>query len=452
MDTIKITRWARGYAILEAGIGIALGCYCTYLYVSQLIVTGSPGRELLQLFVLFLLAYLCRCFPIFIRPDFAIDMAFISNVAILLIKGPVVAAMITFVSSPFVVERHPDPSGERTYAHIFNTPLIKSAFNYGNFTLSVFLGGQAFTLAGGVVGDISLPGVIVPMLAMIFVTMLANSSLLLILFKLNNGQRFFSTLFSDILNFFPSVLAAAPIGFFIAKLMLDREGEYLALMFMVPLFLARYTFSLYIDGKQNYYVMLKTLTYTLEAKDGYTRGHSERVERYSKVLAKEMRLTHSQTEDISVAALLHDVGKIGIDERILRKPMKLTPDERYAIEKHPEISVHILKEVKLRPIVFDIILHHHERYDGNGYPSGSGGDKLPIEVYILGVADTYDAVTSTRPYSQAKTQEEAKEIILSERGMQFHPKVVDAFVRAIEKGKLVPITAQETGESAYYMI
>ncbi|NLH01131.1 MAG: HD-GYP domain-containing protein [Clostridiales bacterium] len=238
------------------------------------------------------------------------------------------------------------------------------------------------------------------------------------------------------IDFLPSVVAAAPIGYFIAKFLIMDGGEYMVILFILPLLLARYSFTLYVDVKQNYYVMLKTLTYSLEAKDEYTRGHSERVEEYAKKLAKEMRLSQTQIENISVAALLHDIGKIGIDESILRKPASLSPEERLVIQKHPEISVSILKEVKLAPVVFDIILHHHERYDGRGYPSGKGGDELPIEVYILGVADTYDAITSTRPYSRGNSPEYAKQVIIEEKGKQFHPKVVDAFVRAYEKGNM----------------
>ncbi len=428
---------AKVYAIFESVIGALLGVYCTYLYIIQLQSSDNLKKELVQLMVLVILAYFCRCFPIHIRPGFAIDMAFISNVAILLCKGPIVAAAITFISSPFVVVSVPNE--EKRYYHILNTPFIKSAFNYGNFTISVFLGGKAFLWAGGIIGNLSLPGVLVPMIAMVLTIMLVNSSLLMLLFKLNSGIKFFPSLFKNIFDFYPSVLAAAPIGFFISKFMILSDGEYLVLLFLLPLFLARYSFSLYVEVKHNYYVMLKTLTYSLEAKDEYTRGHSERVELYAKTLAKEMRLSHSRVENITVAALLHDVGKIGIDESILRKPDALSPEERTIIQKHPEISVHILKEVKLKPIVFDLILHHHERYDGKGYPDGIAGEELPIEISILSVADTYDAMTSSRPYSPGSTAEQTKQIIIGEKGKQFNPKVVDAFVRAYDKGEMALI-------------
>ena len=440
---------AKAYAIIVSVLGIALGIYCVCTEIMALQATDQLRKELVQFIILFLLAYLCRCLPIYIRPDFAIDMAFISNFAIILCKGPHMAGTIMLLGSIFVISYRPGP--EKKLVHILNTPLLKTAFNTANLTFSVFLGGKMFVLTGGVIGDLSFPGIITPTIAMILTIIVVNSALLMLLFRLDQGMPFFKSVLKYLLEFFPSVVAAAPIGFFIAKFMMMEAGEYMVVLFLLPLMLARFSFTLYIDTKQNYYVMLKTLTYSLEAKDEYTRGHSERVEQYAKVLAEEMHLSHSQIDNISVAALLHDIGKIGVDESVLRKPSALTAEERFAIQKHPEISVNIIKEVKLPPIVFDIILYHHERYDGEGYPSGLGGDKLPIEVYILGVADTYDAVTSTRPYSAAVSPERAKQIIMEERGYQFHTRVVDAFIKAYDKGKLVPLL-QEYEEPAYFMI
>ena len=421
-------------AITISICGLLLALYCMYVSISQINSSAQKHELVVQYIMLFLLAYVCRCFPIYIRSDFAIDMAFISNIADLLFLGPYAAVSIIFVGSFFVIEHIP---GERKkYLTIFNTPLIKTAFNTGNFSISVFLGGLVFLETGGIVGDLTLPNVILPLILMILTIMTANSTLLILLFKLNAGVRFLSSFGKNIVEFLPSVIAAAPIGYFIAKFMGMENGEYLVVFFVLPLLLARYAFSLYVSSKRNYYVMLKTLTLAIEAKDEYTCGHSQRVEEYAIRIAQEMHLSRSRIDDLQVAALLHDVGKIGVDESILNKPAKLTPEERRVIEKHPQISVDILKEVQLPKIVFQIILHHHERYDGRGYPSGMGGDALPIEVYILGVADTYDAITSTRPYSYASSPERAREIIEEESGSQFHPLVVEAFVRAYDKNKM----------------
>lgn len=425
---------AKIYAIAISITGLILGLYCSYQYGMSIISSADMKREIVHFVMLFLLAYMCRCLPIYIRSDFAIDMAFISNLAILLCKGPFAAAAITFICSPFVVAPMPGP--EKRMSHIFNTPFIKTAFNSANFTLSVFLGGLAFIGAGGTVGDLSFPGALLPMICLILTIIIINSILLILLFKLNTGMPFFRSVLKNLVEFMPSVIAAAPIGYFIARFMLMESGEYTVIFFILPLLLARFAFSMYIDVKRNYYVMLKTLTNTIEAKDEYTRGHSERVEVYAKAIAREMGLLQARVDEISVAALLHDVGKIGIDEKILKKPDKLTEDECRVIQTHPVISVSILKDVNLSAAVFNIIRHHHERYDGKGYPDGLGGAQLPIDVYILGVADTYDAITSDRPYSLGRSSREARDIIVSERGRQFHPDVVDAFDKAYNKGKL----------------
>lgn len=425
---------AKTYAILVSAIGFCLALYCVHVCVDDISQSVNGHEKLIQYVMLFILAYICRCLPVYIREDFAIDMAFISNIAIILFLGPFAAVAITLATSIFIVEHISGPKNK--IITIYNTPFIKTAFNTGNLCISVYTGGLMFEWVGGVIGDLSFPGIILPLLAMIFTIMSVNSILLILLFKLNTGIPFFKSFVSNLADFMPSVIAAAPIGYFIAEFMGMENGEYLVILFVLPLLLARYAFLLYISSKQNYYVMLKTLTLAIEAKDEYTCGHSQRVEEYAKQIAMEMHLSRARIEKIQVAALLHDIGKIGIDESILNKPAKLTPVERKQIETHPQISMNILKEVELPEVVLQMILHHHERFDGRGYPSGMGGDSLPIEVYILGVADTYDAITSTRPYSYGSSPERAKEIIMEERGLQFHPVVVEAFLRAFEKGNM----------------
>ncbi len=425
---------AKMYAIFVSIAGVAVGLFCIYEEALVLLNTSSFGHELGQLIVLFLLTYLCRCLPIYIRPDFSIDMAFIAYLAMILCKGPIVAAAITFIGSPFIVV--PGPGPERKPSHIFNTQPIKTAFNTGNFTLSVFFGGVIFKLVGGTPGNLAFPEVILPMLCLVLSVVAINNLILILLFKLNMGIPFFKSYIANFLDFLPSIIAAAPIGFFIATFMIMKEGEYLVILFILPLFLARFAFSMYVDVKQNYFVILKTLTNAIEAKDQYTRGHSQRVEQYAEIIAKEMHFSPNRLENLKIAALLHDVGKIGIDENILTKPGYLTDEERKIIQTHPLISVEILKSVNLAPIVFEIVRHHHERYDGNGYPDGKGGDEIPIDVYVICVADTYDAITSERPYSKGRTEEKAYSIITEEKGKQFHPEVVEAFERAYEKGHM----------------
>lgn len=435
---------AKIYAIIISVIGISLGIYCVIISVNNLILEPDLRDKLINISVSLIILVLCRCFPIYIRADYAMDMGFIGYFAIGLSLDVYLSTAIVFVSSFIVVV--PAPGPEKKYEHIFNTDPIKTAFNISNFCLSLFIGGNVFSWAGGVTGVLTLPGTLFPALAMVVTIFIVNSFILIFLFKLILGTPFFVSIVQYFKDFLPSVFAAAPIGYFIAMFMSMQSGEYLVILFILPLLLTRFSFTLYIEAKRNYYIMLRTLTHSIEAKDDYTRGHSERVEKYAKILASEMHFNHVRVENIAVAALLHDVGKIGIDENILKKPAILSDEERIAIEKHPEISVQILKEVKLAPVVFEMILHHHERYDGKGYPTGICGEEMPIDVFVLSVADTYDAMTSTRPYSPGLSSEEARQLIIEEKGKQFHPKVVDAFVKAYDKGKMTLVTSDKERE------
>lgn len=428
-------RSSKIYAYIISAVGLSTGLYCIYIYITYILSQPNLSKSLTQFGVLWVLYIICRCFPIYIRDDYAIDMSFICNLATILCMGSVAGAAMVLLSTPFEVVRSYNES--KVYYHIFNTPPIKTAFNAGNYVISVYLSGLIYIKFGGVVGNLSLPGVIVPAVVSTITFFLLNCSILMILFSLDHKIPFFSAFSKNMLSFLPNIVASAPLGYFIARFMMLDGGEYLVLLFMLPLMLARYSFVLYLDAKQNYYNMIKTLTAALEAKDPYTEGHSHRVEQYAELIAKKMHRSSFDIENIKVAALLHDIGKIGIDEKILNKPASLTQEERAAIMTHPQISDHILKNVKLNSMVRTSILHHHERYDGNGYPEGTKGDELPIEVYIIGLADAYDAMTSDRPYCKSLSIEQVVRIVQDEGGKQFHPKTVPAFLEVLkDMGKL----------------
>jgi len=207
-----------------------------------------------------------------------------------------------------------------------------------------------------------------------------------------------------------------------------ESGQYLVLLFMLPLMLARYSFKLYVNVKSNYYKLIQTLTAAMEAKDTYTEGHSRRVGHYAEKLGTYMGLPPKRIQVIRDAALLHDIGKIGIDDSILRKPSVLTEDEMRIIQTHPTIGVNIIKDNDFSEAVRKAILHHHERYDGKGYPDGTKENEIEIEAYILGVADAFDAITTNRVYRRARTAEEALKIIDEESGKQFHPEAARSFI------------------------
>ena len=180
---------------------------------------------------------------------------------------------------------------------------------------------------------------------------------------------------------------------------------------------------------------IKTLAVAIEAKDHYTRGHSDRVTRYAVDIAQEMHLSKKEVEVIQHAGILHDLGKLGIDDAILRKPGKLTDEEYDLIKKHPEIGEYMLGPLKFLKDEKPIVRHHHERYDGRGYPDGLKGEAIPLGARIMAVADTFDAMTSERPYRPIYPINSVVQEIQENSGTQFDPKVVEAFLRVLKSGK-----------------
>ena len=180
--------------------------------------------------------------------------------------------------------------------------------------------------------------------------------------------------------------------------------------------------------EQAYLDMVETLRYTVEAKDSYTRGHSDRVSEYSVLIGEKLGLSEEQIKTLRIGGLFHDIGKIGIPDSILLKPAKLTDDEYSQIKNHPSIGAHILGSAVIFKDIIPIVKHHHERYDGNGYPSRLKGEEIPYMARIAAVADTFDAMTSRRSYRGPIDIEHVKEEIKRCEGTQFDHKIAEAFL------------------------
>lgn len=177
-----------------------------------------------------------------------------------------------------------------------------------------------------------------------------------------------------------------------------------------------------------YMESIETLRFTVEAKDPYTRGHSDRVSEYSVLIGKYLGLSEEDLHILRVGGLFHDIGKIGIPDSILLKPGKLTPDEYSEIKNHPAIGVHILSNAAIFKNIIPVVKHHHERYDGLGYPSKLKGDDIPYLARIAAVADTFDAMTSKRTYRDSLDLSIVKEEIEKNRRIQFDPQIADVFL------------------------
>jgi HD-GYP domain-containing protein (c-di-GMP phosphodiesterase class II) len=183
---------------------------------------------------------------------------------------------------------------------------------------------------------------------------------------------------------------------------------------------------IYADLKGLLFGVIRGLTAAIDAKDPYTSGHSERVARIAARLGEELGMSPAQRSDLYLTGLLHDVGKIGIDDQVLKKNGPLTPDEFRQIQSHVEIGVTILKDLKKLSHILPGVKHHHESLDGTGYPDHLAGDDIPFEARILAVADAYDAMSSNRPYRKRLSLAQIDRIFQEGRNTQWDPDVVDA--------------------------
>ena len=211
------------------------------------------------------------------------------------------------------------------------------------------------------------------------------------------------------------------------------------------------TFNNMADDIESYVAQLKTaaeenrelfvgsirmLAAAIDEKDPYTRGHSDRVARYSLLIGRQLSLSSEELDRLRISALLHDVGKIGIDDRVLKKPGALTPDEFELMKQHPTKGANIMRPIPQLKDMLPGIESHHEHVDGNGYPNGLKGDEIPLMARIIAVADTLDAMTTHRPYQSAMELDEALVVIRKKSGSKFDGRVVDALELVVESGQI----------------
>ena len=197
--------------------------------------------------------------------------------------------------------------------------------------------------------------------------------------------------------------------------------------------------QLHEESKEMFFSTVWSLASAVDAKDAYTHGHSQRVARYSGQLGRALGFDDQEIERLELSAVLHDVGKIGVPEAILNKPDRLTSAEMAVMKSHPEKGAEILSSIRAMRDIVPGVLHHHERFDGMGYPRTLKGENIPLQARIIIIADTFDAMTSTRPYRNALPTQVAIDEIRRCTGTQFDPRLADVFVELSERGIIRPI-------------
>ncbi len=199
--------------------------------------------------------------------------------------------------------------------------------------------------------------------------------------------------------------------------------------------------------------VIRSMINAIDAKDPYTCGHSDRVAEFARLISRELLLSEHLCEQVFMTGLLHDVGKIGVPDHVLNKPDQLTDQEFELIKQHPVIGFEILKHLENLSYVLPGVLHHHEAFDGSGYPHGLAGDQIPLCARILAVADAYDAMTSNRPYRRGMPTERAERILTEGAGLQWDPDCVDAFfrtvlnIRMVARQRITPVLTESEMQS-----
>ncbi len=369
--------------------------------------------------------------------DTSISIGFAVNLAAYTLFGPFVTAIIVSVGFLFRITKKGDQR-----VHFLNTPWFKSLFNAMNMIICVFLASLFSEFIYPVPQylyfseTVDFMNLLIPGVFYSSFFAVINAALVGGLFS-TMAPNSFKHYFKELIGM--TFLSTLSIGMFlglILSVLFNSLGVTGSLLFFLPILYARYTFKLYVDMKDAYLVTIRALASSMDAKDHYTLGHSERVSEYSEAIARKMNLGYDEVENIRTAALLHDIGKIGVPDTILNKPGRLNEEEYKICQRHAEIGHSIVHGISYLNKCEEIIRSHHERYDGKGYPDGLAGDKIALETYVVALADAYDAMSSDRPYRTALPEEKILSIIAEERGFQFHPNVVDVFLSLKKDGTL----------------
>lgn len=376
-----------------------------------------------------MLYFLVEQFPI--TPSetsaYSISVSFVVTIAATITAGPGEAA----IANAF---------GVLTVRDFRRVRPAKLLFNAAQIVITAGCGGIAYQASGGPIGRANdvFPEIVVPLIVCTGVNFLVNTALVSTAIALSES-RSIPTVWKRQYSSLPAgYFAFAWLGLLTAVLYLDI-GWGSVIFLLVPLLVARNAFQAAVKMQGAYDATVRAIMRALEAKDEYTRGHAERVARLSEMTAREYGLPKDMQRQVRYAALMHDVGKMVVESRVLKKPGKFTHEEYEHMKIHPIRGHQILGEINLLRQVIDGVRHHHERLDGSGYPDGLAGDDIPLAARLIMVADAFDSMTSTRSYRPPKTIEGALAEIRRCAGTQFDPAAIVALERAIDSQGWQPV-------------
>jgi diguanylate cyclase (GGDEF)-like protein len=322
-------------------------------------------------------------------------------------------------------------------------PLYHWLFNFGTGVLACLGASATFRLfVGDVLPGMALERVVPPAIAAGLVYHGINQVLICVIRGQLESRQPRAIWQAEYGWLWPHYMILSALGIVLALSYLNSDA-FGVLLLMAPVGMMQLVFKQYMDRTKahvkelqsmneqlsgSYEATLQALTRALDTRDEETEEHSQRVKSYSQLIAQRLQLSVQEIEDIGRGALLHDIGKIGVPDAVLLKPGQLTEDERLLMRKHPEIGYRMIAHIPFLAKAAQVVLHHHESYDGSGYPSGLAGVNIPLGARIFAVADAFDALTSDRPYRKALRIDLALDEIARCRGTQFDPQIVDVFL------------------------
>lgn len=407
---------------VEWAFAAALAAVATVvLYVTALYGVRIP---LLPIALLGVLHFVSESFTVELYGTSAVSVGSASIVAAVVLGGPLAAAVVALCGAvtPTEIKQVKAKSVLVMNASIHAVAAATAGWIY------LWLGGKA---VGTVGAHVPLQLLVVPLFCSAAVLFVLNDALVSVVILVRHGASAARGLLRDAWHWVPNYIALTILGLVLAQVYVAASVLGVVLT-VVPLAIARQTFQVYMKLREAYQGTVRSLVAAIEAKDAYTRGHSERVADYSEQIARQLHLPEDDIDKLKFAALLHDLGKIGIQRRILSKVGRLSPDEFTLMREHPELAATILRNVEFLEDVIPTIYHHHEHYNGDGYQGHLKGEQIPLAARILSVADAYDAMTSARPYRGALTPEAAAAELVSCCGSQFDRRVVNALLAAVE--------------------
>ncbi|MGL5856907.1 MAG: HD-GYP domain-containing protein [Angustibacter sp.] len=390
-----------------------------------------PPRDAITVAVLCLLGYLSeRQVVRLFSQRVTLSTTAIVQLATAAIAGPAAAMVVGIAAALALLSR----------------PRRNWLFNAGLYAVGGASAGTAYLLAGGVVGadGLSVPAevlsrVVLPLSIANAAIWLVNSVVLSGVVAVDRDERYLAVLTGTLVGSGVYYIGYGFFGVLLAVLWdAGGVGPLSALLVLAPLVVARWTYAQYAEERVAHQRVVATLVQAVEAKDHYTRGHSERVAHGARLIGRTLRLSDHRTEMLHFAGMLHDVGKIGVPTRVLQKTAPLTDVEYRELARHPVQGVRVVRDIGFLKEAYEGILHHHERMDGRGYPLGLAGKAIPEFARIIAVVDAFDSMTSTRAYRRARTLPEALAELADCAGSQFDPQYVAAFREALRKASWPP--------------